>query len=156
MENLTGDISNMVFSPVSSENLGDVSLDGQMLKLLVELDGKRSLGAVAQALDMNLATARTVITKLLELNLAIKTERLPPLLDREFVNFLKTQLNQATGPISEVLLEDVVDEMGMELAMIPVHRATELVDLLSRQIPREENALAFKEAMVKKILEIES
>ncbi len=43
----------------------------------------------------------------------------------------------------------------MNLKTIPCHRAAELVDLLARQIPRKEKRIAFQEAMLKKIKEIQ-
>jgi predicted transcriptional regulator len=156
MEQLTGDISNMVFGPVSRDDIGEFSLDGQTLKVLVEMDGRTHVAGLARKLNMDLPTIRTVISKLIELGLAEKREGAMPILDEEFLDFLKTHLAQATGPIAEVLLEDVAAEMGMDIKKFPYHRAAELVDYLSREIPDEEKKLPFKQVMLQKLRESES
>jgi len=65
--------------------------------------------------------------------------------------FLSQQLHLAVGPIAEVLIEDAVADLGYSLYQFPSHRAAELVELLARQIQRQEKRTAFEQAMVKKL-----
>jgi len=156
MEKLAGDISNMVFGPVSRDDIGEFSLDGQMLKVLVEMDGQTHVAGLARRLNMDLASIRTIISKLIGLGLAERSEGTMPILDEEFLGFLTAQLSHATGPIAEALLEDVAAEMGMDIKKLPYHRAAELVDYLSREIPDEDRKLSFKQVMLQKLRERES
>ena len=155
MEKLTGDISNMVFGPVSRDDIGEFSLDGHMLRVLLEMDGRTPVAGLARKLNMDLASIRDVISKLVELGLAERREGAVALLNGEFLGFLKQQLSQATGPIAEALIEDVAAEMGMDINRFPYHGAAELVDYLSREIPDEEKKLSFKQVMLQKLRERE-
>ncbi|MFC1815249.1 hypothetical protein ACFL0M_04750 [Thermodesulfobacteriota bacterium] len=83
-----------------------------------------------------------------------KIDKITPVLDKEFFDFLKTQLSMAMGPIAEILIEDEIQEFGSDSTGVPYHLAAELVDLLSRQIYREAKKIAFQQAMVKKINEL--
>ncbi|MDF1593397.1 MAG: hypothetical protein P1P89_17935 [Desulfobacterales bacterium] len=83
-----------------------------------------------------------------------KEHRPNSFLDNEFFDYLKMQLSLAVGPIAEYLIEDEIQGFGGDLAKVPRHRAAELADRLSRQIQRQENKIAFQQALVKKIKEI--
>ena len=151
MDVTSGDLSALVFRRVPAQNLGELSLDGQMLSVLMEVDGKRSVGAIAQKLGMNLGEIRQVITKLLEVKLIEAGEDALSILDTEFLEDLRTELSLAVGPIAEVLIEDAAGDLGYEPNRFPTHRAAELVDLLARQIRREDKMALFKQNMVNMI-----
>ena len=146
----------MVFRPVSRGNMGEFSLDGHMLTVLLKLDGLRDIATVARALNINLRTMRSIISKLLELQLVERGEEAIPVLGKDFFDFITAQLSLAIGPIAEMLLEDVVDEMGLDMKKMPIHRAAELVDYLSREIPDQEKRLAFQQAILQRLRKIES
>jgi len=92
-----------------------------------------------------------IFTKFNHIDLIERTDKPTPVLDKEFFDFLKIQLSMAMGPIAEVLIEDKIQEFGNITTKTPWYRAAELVDLLSRQIHREEKKIAFQQAMVNKI-----
>jgi hypothetical protein len=60
------------------------------------------------------------------------------------------------GPIADVVIEDEIREMGENYSKFPAHRAAELVDVLARQILREERKVAFQQAMVRKLREVKA
>jgi hypothetical protein len=151
MDILSGDISVLVFKRVLKGDIGEFSLDSQMLKVLMELDGKKNLGAIAGALNMNLKTIRDAVGRLQRLQLVEMVQKETPMMGKDFFDFLSGQLSIAMGPIAEVLIEDELQEMGLDPVNIPRHRAAELVDLLARQIPREEKRIEFQQALLKKI-----
>ena len=150
----SGDISAMVLKASIKGNLGEYSLDTHMLKVLMELDGRKNLATVARALNINMATLRKLLMSLDKLSLLEQVESATPMLDNAFYDVLRTQLSVAMGPIAEILIEDEVQDMGLEINRVPQYRAAELVDALARQIPREEKRVAFQQAMVKKLREI--
>ncbi len=76
-----------------------------------------------------------------------------PILEDEFLSFLKAQLSQVIGPLAEVMIQDEIKAMGEELNKIPHHRAADLVLFLSRKIPREGKKAIFLEVMIKKLNE---
>ncbi|MFW6080361.1 MAG: hypothetical protein ACOC7W_00495 [Desulfosalsimonas sp.] len=150
----SGDISRMVLKRTVNADLGEVSLDSQMLQVLMELDGKKNLGQVAQALNMSMKDLRHVINKLHDLKLCLPAKESMPTLGKDFFDFLSSQLSRAMGPIADVVIEDEINQMGEDPKSFPAHRAAELVDVLARQILREERKVAFQQAMVKKLREI--
>ena len=149
----SGDISELVFKPVVRDDLGNFSLDGHMLSVLMALDGKRTLGQIAQQAKLNMATVREAVGKLLELKLIESMKRSAQVLDQDFVSFLISEMSMAIGPLGEVIVEDGMDDFGFEKANFPTHRAAELINMLAQEIQREEKRTEFKQNMVKKIKE---
>ena len=153
MDISSGEISFMVFKHVTRENAGEFSLDGQMLSVLMELDGRKSVAVVAKNTGLGMGTLRRLISKLFELNLIEPVEEAISRLDEDFFDYLKSQLAVAIGPIAEIIIEDVVLDLGHSLSQFPSSRAAELIDLISREIQREEKKNSFKQNMLKKIRE---
>jgi len=154
MDILSGDISLLVFRRVVQSNMGDVSLDSRMLEVLMELDGRKNLASISKKTGMSAGNLREAVSKLLKLNLIEKVvEGTGTFLDNDFVNYLNEQLALAIGPVAEVIIEDAVSDLGYKMSQIPSHKIAELIDLLSREIQREEIKESFKLNMVKRIKE---
>ncbi|UCE51192.1 MAG: hypothetical protein JSV31_18240 [Desulfobacterales bacterium] len=153
MDLSSGEISTLVFKRVLRDDLGDFSLDRQMLAVFMELDGKTNLGAAAQRIGLNMSSMREVISRLTELKLIEKVEQQELFVDNDFVAYLVMQFSLAVGPVADILIEDEVHNFGYELSRFPSHRVAELVDRLSREIRREEKKAAFKRKMINKIRE---
>ncbi|MEA3279281.1 MAG: hypothetical protein U9Q38_01585 [Thermodesulfobacteriota bacterium] len=156
MDIFSGDFSALIFKGSIKSDIGEFSLDSRMLKVLMNLDGKKDLASVHRSLNMNMETLKDVLTRLYTLGLIVKVEKTTPILDNIFFDFLQSHLSLAMGPIAELLIEDEIIELSDESKTIPRHRAAELVDLLARQIPRKEKRIVFQEAMLKKIKEIQT
>lgn len=146
-------ISYMVFKRVTPVNRGTFSLDSQTLSVLMELDGTRSLATVAKELGLNIAAMREAIARLLQLGLIEQTDEAVSKVDDDFMEYLRSELAVATGPIADILIEDAVRDLGYTMAQFPTHRAAELVDALAREIHRSERMTLFKQNMVMKIHE---
>jgi len=153
MNVLSGDISVMVFKQVIRDQAGDISIDSRFLSVFLELDGKKTLGTVAQKAGMNMGDMREVISRLLDLNLVEPTVEDVLMIDDDFLDYLNTQLSLAVGPVAEVLVEDEIINMDHSFSQFPASRAAELVEMLSSAIKREEKKSDFKLSMVNKIKE---
>lgn len=151
MDISSGNISSIIFRRVVRSDIGEFSLDSHMLGILMELDGKKSLGEVADNLGMNMGSVRSVVSKLLSLQLIETTGSAVKTLDSTFMDYLVDELSLAIGPIADVIFEDTIEDMGYTPGRFPSHQAAELVDILSREIRREEKKAEFKLNMVKKI-----
>lgn len=154
MDILSGDISALVFRRAPSKNLGEFSLDSTMLGLLVELDGKRSLAVIARKMGLNTGTLKRVILRLLSMRLVEPVGRRVSLLSNDFFEYLSAELSLALGPIAGVLIEEAVHDLGQIRSEFSRRQAPELVDLLAREIQREDKRLTFKRNMVEKLKEI--
>jgi transposase-like protein len=153
MDFSSSDITTMVFGRVSHQDLGEFSLDGRMLNVLMELDGQKNVAAVAKKTGLSHKEIRDVLSRLVEHNLAEPIEEAMTVADQEFLDFLTRQLGQAIGPIAEVLIEDAATELGYSLDKFPGHRVAELVDLLAKEIQKEDKRNEFKQNMLKMIKE---
>jgi hypothetical protein len=153
MAPFSGDISALVFKGSVKGDLDEFSLDSQMLRVLMSLDGKKNLASVSRSINMNLETLKEVFIRLHKIQLIEKVEVAVPMLNDDFFTFLKNQLSVALGPIAEFLIEDEIQTLSDVPGQLPFHRAAELVNLLARQIPRQENKIVFQQAMAQKIKE---
>jgi hypothetical protein len=153
MDVSSGDISALVFKPVVRDDLGNFSLDGHMLTVLMALDGEKTLGQIAQNTGLNMATLREAVGKLAGLKLIEAVQTSPHVVDQDFLDFLVAEMSMAIGPLGEVVVEDGLEDLGFGKTNFPTQRAAELVNLLSEEIQREEKRNEFKQSMVQKIRE---
>ena len=147
------DIFAFVFKPVVRKDLGEFSLNSNMLTVLMDLDGKQNLGDIAQKTGLSKGAMREVASKLWQLKLIEPVEGAISMLDEDFFDYLRAQLSLAVGPIAEVIVDDAIADLNHSPYQFPSHRAAELVDLLAREIQREEKQRTFKQNMVNKIKE---
>jgi hypothetical protein len=138
----------MIYQRKVRDDLGDVSLDGQSLLILMELDGKATLGALAGKTGLSMGAIRELIANLLKLRLIEKVEKEIIPVDNDFFRNLLDELALALGPIASVLIEDEVDDLGHGVNNFPSYLVTELVDRLAGEIRREEKKSIFIKNMV--------
>ena len=153
MDLTSGDITALVFKPVVKDDLGNLSLDGHMLNVLMALDGQMTLGQVAQRTGLNMANLREAASKLHKLKLIESVDRAGNTIDQDFFSFLIAELSLALGPLAEVIVEDGVEDLGYTLQNCPTQSAAELINLLAQEIQRDQKKSEFKRNMVHKIKE---
>ena len=125
-----------------------VSLDADMIRLLIAIDENKSLYQIAEEVDMGNATFKKALSKLLDQGLIAPVKKDIPVLDQSFIETLRINLSRAIGPMAEILIEDVAAEMELTPSEIPINQAAELITNLSREIPDEENRMQFKKSML--------
>ncbi len=147
----------LVFKQAVRSNIGELALDGTMLSVLMQFDGKKTLNQVALQLNMSLTAIRPVLIKLAESKLIqrVKTTAAVRFADQDFMGYLISQMSLAIGPLGGIVVEDGLEILGYTATTLPARQAAELVNLLSREIPREEKQIQFKQALLQKIKEKE-
>jgi len=153
MDLTSGDASGQVFQRITKADLGEFSLDGKMLNILMSLDGQKDLAGIAEEQGLDLDTVQQVMSRLVDLGLAERVETDSSTVDQEFLDYLTNQFLEAVGPIATVLMEDVARDLGYELADLPGNRAAELIIQLSQEIQQEERRNRFKQNMLNMIKE---
>jgi hypothetical protein len=153
MDLSSGGVAGLIFKQAIRGDLGKLALDGKMLGVLMNLDGKKTLGQVAQQLELNLATVRPIVAKLIKYKLVERVETAVNAIDQDFIAFMISQLSVAIGPLGGIVVEDGLEDLGYSKTNFPSHRSAELVNLLSQEIQREDKRIQFKQAMLKKIKE---
>jgi len=149
---LAGDISPLVFQLSAKNEPGELSLDKEMLAVIRELDGKKSIGTVAKNTGFELDKLKEIIAKLLTHRIIALVNQSMPMVKEDFFVYLTDQLSMATGPMAEVLIDEAVASLDCSQSNLPRHRVQELIDLLAPKIFREEKRAVFKENLYKKIL----
>ena len=153
MDVSSGDISFLIFRRTAVHDLGDFSLSRQALNVYMGLNGRATLGEVAEKSGINLSRMRELISNLIKLGLIDKVPKDIVVLGGDFFRYLIGQLSLATGPIAGVLIEDEVYDLGYEVDQFPAYRVTELIDRLAAQIRREDKKSIFVKNMADKILQ---
>ncbi len=148
-----GRMTSVVFRRVIREDIGQVSLDTQTLNFFVEIDGQKTADEIAAKIGVNPDQSRAIAEKLLGLKLIEPLRPLEKVVDAEFLDYLRRQLSMAIGPIADVILEDTLADLGHQADALPVHQAAELVELLAREIQRDERRIEFKQRLVKMIIQ---
>ena len=152
MNILAGDISPLVFQLSVKNEPGEVTLDKEMLTVIRELDGKKTIGMVAKNMGLELEKLKEIIAKLLTHGIIALVNQSMPMMKEDFFIYLTDQLSLATGPMAEVLIDEALANLGYSQSNFPKHRVQELVDLLAPRIFREEKRAVFKQNLYKKIL----
>ena len=138
----------LYFRKVIRKDSGEISLDADMIRLLIAVDESKSLYQIAEEVDMETTTLKTTLSKLLEQGLVEPVKKDIPYLDRVFLEALRVNLSKVIGPIAEILIEDVVTEMKLINSEIPINQAAELINNLSPEIPEEKDRIEFKKSML--------
>ena len=125
-----------------------VSLDADMIRLLIAIDENKSLYQIAEEVDMGNATFKKALSKLLDQGLIGPVKKDIPVLDQSFIETLRINLSRAIGPMAEILIEDMAVEMELTPSEIPINQAAELIANLSLEVPDEENRMQFKKSML--------
>ena len=145
------DLPQRYFKKTIRNDIEKVTLDVEMIRLLMAIDENKNISQVARAVEMNLSKVRDILGKLLKLELVVQVTKEIIYIDRAFIGFLKTKLSEAVGPMSEILIEDITDEMGLQIDRIPVDAAPDFVRNIAREIPQEENRTLFEDVLFSRI-----
>jgi hypothetical protein len=136
------------YRKVIGKDNSQISLDADMIRLLIAIDENKSMYQIANEVDMRADTLKINLEKLLKQGLIEPVKRNLPVLDKIFLQALKINLSRVIGPMAEILIEEVVSEMELTAHGIPVHQAAELITTLSYEIPDEEKRIEFKKSMM--------
>ena len=146
-------LASAVFQRVIREGAGQLSLDSRTLTFFVEVDGIKTVSEIAAKCGIGNSEAREIVDRLLELELVEPIPAAAEVVDEQFMAFLSQQLAMAIGPIAGVIIDDAVADLGCRMDAVSAHLAPELVEMLAREIQREEQRIDFKQQMVKIIME---
>ncbi len=145
---LTGDISRMIFRQVVGDHLKEVSLNGRLLSIFLEMDGKRSLGSIARSIQLNSSDMSEAVSRLLNLELIELVRDSSAVIDDDFLKFLTLQFAKAIGPLSRILVEEAIQTAGFSLKSFPAGRVAELVETLAQEIQREDIRHQFRNRLL--------
>lgn len=151
---LSGNISNLVFRRKIKSDIGEVSLDSLMLKILMAIDGKKKFKDIESILNLDQHIIKEILIKLDRLNLIEIDLSSVATLDNNFYNYILEQLALAIGPMAEIILEEEIKNLNLEKDSIPVFTAPELIENIADSIPRSDKKIKFQQNMLIKLKEL--
>ena len=135
------EIRNQVYSRVE----GDVQQhDMRTFNILMAIDGKRSVETIAREDHYELEDLVRVVQEL-AINGSIKpveADYSDSIRDTFFTQ-LEEELSRIMGPVSSIIVQENVGQLGSDRSNFPMSRAGELVQLISRNIPDNSQSQAF-------------
>ena len=151
MTAFSNDLKNMIFRRNENKNIGEFTIDNQMLTILISLDGKKTFSEIVSQTGIPMTTAGIAVSRLQQMGLIVPLENAEPILDKPFIKYLKLQLSQIVGPIADILIEEAASTLGYSPMKVPRHRAAEWVDLLAREISDASKRIVFTKNMIGRI-----
>jgi predicted transcriptional regulator len=138
----------MYYRKVIRTDNDELSLDVDMIRLLIAIDESKSLYQIAEEVDMDNASIKNALSKLLKQGLIEPVQKGSPVLDKTFLEELRINLSKAIGPMAEILIADMAAELDLNPAAIRVNQAADLIARLALEVPDEENQMQFKKSMI--------
>jgi len=129
-------------------DLQSVSLNADMIRLLLVIDEHKSLYQISAEAEMDAATFKRTLGRLLEQGLVEPVQRDALPLDRTFLQAMRLNLSRLIGPMAEILIDEVTTEMGLSPSHIPADQAAEIINRLALEIPDEPSRIQFKKSMI--------
>lgn len=130
---------------------GKVDLDPDTAKVFAVIDENIQVSRVAQLADVSAAVVWKAIAKLTRLGLIEDAGDDIGFMAKNFADTLHTELTKAVGPISNILLKKVSEQMDISFPHIPVEMAREFVYQLAEQIPDERTSVEFQKTILRDI-----
>ena len=139
----------LFFRKMIRKDVQKVSLDADMIRLLLAIDEHKSLYQIAAEVEMDAADLQ---------NHPPAPARAGPHPNRSTAmrrfwtapscRLCGLNLSRAIGPMAQIVIEDRLTEMRLDPAGIPLDQAAELVNRIALEIPDEANRILFKKAMI--------
>lgn len=145
-------ISTKVYRKTPMGLTATVDLDFETLRVFTAIDGHIELSTVAQQAGVSIPVLWKAIAKLTRLGLIeTGTESHSNTMGKHFADRLHQELTKAVGPMSNVLIKDVVQLTKITWPHIPRDRARELIYRLVVQIPDDGLKNRFQKIMLKEL-----
>lgn len=142
-----GEDSILLAKPVEQQQQ-TVAMTLRALHLLRHLDGQRSLGDIAEALNAPFDEVLKAAEELWHQSLVEFSTG--PVLSTEFVEELGKLTSDIVGPMAEILIEDVLYDLGYSEQSLPEHVLGDFLERVAVQIKRDDWRDTFN-AQVKKL-----
>ncbi len=146
------DIGTLVFKRQISGDLGKMHINAKLLPVLSQLDGKKSVQAVAKALNTDVAGLKPYLLQLYKLKLITPvTSQEGPSLPEKFFDTLEETLGNSIGPMGAVVMGDALQNMGTSRDAFPSNRGEELLENIAGLIDFPDMKADFLSVMRKEL-----
>jgi predicted transcriptional regulator len=154
MLSMGDELSNLVFRRKISSEKTNYSLNFQMIRVLAEMNGTRTLAQVAESLNTPMAELKSTLAQLYRQGLIVEVKSSTETLSPRFIQTAETHLADAIGPIAPKVITDCIHLLGYSRQTVPVTRAKELVERIASKIMIQQKKAAFMSAMLSEFNEL--
>ena len=148
MDFISKSAAGLYFRKRIRKDLEPVSLDADMIRLLLAIDERKSLYQIAAEVEMDAAAFKKNLKKLLEQGLIEAVQRRAARVDQRFLPTLRMNLARVIGPMADIVVDDCMAELKLDAAAIALEQAAELINRIVLEIPSEEGRIRFKKSMI--------
>src|SRR5574341_41936 len=135
-------LSQVVFKLFGGNLAGEINLKPEAWRLLVQVDGVRTVAEIAQSIGMDAAAAASIAESLRKAGvLEVAAGSLVPpraTINGTFFDHVMRELTLVIGPVASVIIEDEVIALGETRENFPRDRVAELVERVSEEIRDEQ------------------
>ena len=149
----TNEIADMTFKRAPGKDFSAFKNDLQMFNILTAMDGRRSVGTIAEQDFYDLNVLAVKVSQLVEMGLLIPVHKAGSgsSIGAEVIKALQSELTKLVGPVAGMLLKDSAKKLGHNLEVFPVGKANELLDMVGKFIQDHSKAIEFKNRMMARI-----
>lgn len=148
-----------VFCLSKDKSPAEVTLRSADWAIITQIDGQKSVGAIADILALTIddAVAQFAALKNKGLITFLAVDKTPEVLVPEsFFITLEAELTRLLGPVAPLVIEDVMWSMEADEEKLQLNRAAELIEAISDEIADEKKKLIFQQKMLLLIKEMNS
>ncbi len=146
-----------VFCLSKDKSPAEVTLRSADWAVITQIDGQKSVGAIAEilALSIDEALAQFAVLKNKGLITFLAVDKEPEILvPGSFFTNLESELTRLIGPVAPLVIEDVIWSMEVTEEELQLNRAAELIEAISDEIADEKKKLIFQQKMLLLIKEM--
>jgi hypothetical protein len=148
MDFLSTSGASLYFRKRIRKDLAPVSLDADMIRLLLAIDERKSLHQIAAEVEMDAPAFKNNLKRLLEQGLIEPVPKTAARVDRRFLPFLRMNLARVIGPMADIVVDDTMAELRLDAAALPLNQAAEIINRVALEIPDEDGRIRFKKSMI--------
>ena len=137
-----------VVSQSGASNQPSITLNREMVRLLVSLDGKSTMKTIARQMNITGEQAYNYMNVLSDHGLVEILPNKATILDDDFFKALSAALARIVGPIAPIVIDDAIESLGYQRSGFPVKRVAELINSLAIEIKQKDKRLAFQKYMI--------
>lgn len=136
------DSSVLASHSLGGSEAGSVALSRDAVQLLTLLDGTTPLGALGARAGMPRDRLLSAARELLENRLAEASAG--AVVESEVLHNLTDLLRDIMGPLADIVMDEVLDDLGMTPSTVPVTKVATLLDRLDHQLDRDDWRTEFR------------
>ncbi|MBW2039726.1 MAG: DUF4388 domain-containing protein [Deltaproteobacteria bacterium] len=130
----------------------EITLGHSEWSVLSQIDGNKTVGEIAEGLEMGeYDTARTIYKLFLSGLIEVAVEpklKSKKTVDPGFFDFVEERLTKIIGPVAPVILEEEIRGVGEERSNFPLDKASILVEKVSGEISDDAQRIEFQKVVL--------